>query len=778
MTTKLFRTTAALGAVIALVACSSGAVDDAASGTAAQALFDCNATSQRLACADPADPTKRFICHATGAGSAFVKISVARTSTAHVAGVAHGNGRADQSPGASADDVGAAPGLDCECNARICQSACTGAAAGTACDDGDKCTGDGSCSGDTCQAGAPSCSAGVPVDACNVQSGACNSGTGECLLAPTPAGTACGAGKTCDGNGACVAPPPPTVFINEIESSGGTPGDWIEIVNAGTTAADLSGWKLLDSDNTHTPYVFAAGTTLAGGGHVVVEEAALGFGLGGADSARLFDAAGTLVDSFSWTSHAVTTYGRCPSGTGAFTTTSAVTKGSANDCAPRITINEIESSGGVPGDWVELYNAGVVTVDVSGWTFKDSDDAHAYVIPAGTTIVAGAYLVLDEATFLFGLGSADSARLFDAQGALVDSHAWTSHAATTYGRCPNGSGVFTTTTSVTKGAANDCAGGSSSAKPWPGANAVATADGNAVFGGNLSDLFYEPGVLWAVRNGPSTLFRLVWNGTTWAPDAANGWSSGKQLRYPNGTGSPDAEGTTMAELGSSAMYVATERDNDVSGVSRLSVLRFDTATAGSELVATHEWNLNADLPIVGANIGLEAITWIPDTFLVANGFFDERAGRTYAPADYPNHGTGLFFVGLEANGILYAYALDHASGGFARVATIATGDTASKALYFDRDTGYLWAACGAGCGNEIGVLRIDAKASSPTLGRFRPIGRFARPTSMANLSNEGIAIAPESECSGGFKAFFWADDAETDGHALRTDTIPCGAFIP
>jgi hypothetical protein len=46
----------------------------------------------------------------------------------------------------------------------------------------------------------------------------------------------------------------------------------------------------------------------------------------------------------------------------------------------------------------------------------------------------------------FGLGSADSARLFDPAGAPVDSYSWTAHATTTYGRCPSGSGAFTTTT--------------------------------------------------------------------------------------------------------------------------------------------------------------------------------------------------------------------------------------------------------------------------------------------------------------------------------------------
>jgi hypothetical protein len=42
--------------------------------------------------------------------------------------------------------------------------------------------------------------------------------------------------------------------------------------------------------------------------------------------------------------------------------------------------------------------------------------------------------------------------------------------------------------------------------------------------------------------------------------------------------------------------------------------------------------------------------------------------------------------------------------------------------------------------------------------------------------NEGIAIAPESQCVAEQKSFWWADDSATDGHALRVDTIACGAF--
>ena len=73
------------------------------------------------------------------------------------------------------------------------------------------------------------------------------------------------------------------------------------------------------------------------------------------------------------------------------------------------------------------------------------------------------------------------------------------------------------------------------------------------------------------------------------------------------------------------------------------------------------------------DLGLEAITWVPDTFLLAHSFVDESTGSPYAPASYPNHGGGLFFVGLELNGTIYAYALDHTAVTFHRVATITSG---------------------------------------------------------------------------------------------------------
>ncbi len=574
------------------------------------------------------------------------------------------------------------------------------------------------------------------------------------------------------------------VKINEVESSGGVPGDWIELYNTANVPLSLAGYIVKDNDDTHT-YTLPAGATIPAGGFYVIEEAALGFGLGAADAARFYTPDGSfLVDTYSWTSHAVTTYGRCPDGSGAFQTTTIVTKGAANDCSIIVRINEVESSGGTPGDWTELYNLGPVAANIGGYVFRDNDDTHTYVLPAGTMIPAGGYFVLEEAAFGFGLGAADAARLFRPDGSLADSYSWTAHATTTYGRCPNGTGAFTTTVASTKGAANSCTGTLPANLPWPGDAAITIIDDSAAFHGNMSGLIYEgsgsatPGVLWAVRNGPGTLFRLIWNGTIWTPDAANNWGQGKSLRYPDGSSDPDAEGVTFAAGSAGGMYVSTERNNQNGGlVSRVSILRFDPSAPGATLNATNEWALTTDLPPVAPNSGAEGITFVPDAFLTSHGFFDESKGHLYNPAEYASHAGGLFFVGLEANGNIYAYALNHSDNSFTRIATISSGFAAVMELQFDRELGEFWAVCDDGCGGIHELLAIDARPGLPTTGRFIVTSKFDRPAGMPNLNNEGFAITPQIECVNGKKPVFWSDDSETGGHAIRRGMLTC-AVLP
>jgi hypothetical protein len=696
---------------------------------------------------------------------------------------------------AACDDHNACTVDSCSALAECVNTPSTGAA----CDDGNVCT-----QGEQCVQGA--CAPGMPL----------------------AEGSACGGRQVCSGNAAqCVAA---SIVVNEVESSGGSPGDWVELYNAGTTLVDVSGYRFKDGDDSHTFYSLPAGSLLAPGAYLVLEESQFGFGLGAADSARLYaPSVDSPIDSYAWTAHAALTYGRCPDGTGAFGATTVVSKGGANDCTPpvvvdagtdsgsdagvdagagfdasidagaaSVVVNEVESNGGTPGDWVELYNPGASAIDVSGYRFKDGDDTHSfYFIPAGTSIAPNGYLLLEEAQFGFGLGSADSARLYPPSGdSVVDSYTWTAHAPVSYGRCANGSGSFSANATSTKGATNDCAapmdggsdGGSagndagSAFAPWPGTNSVRTSDAIGTFTSNLSGLTYQPAgesapILWAVTNGPSRLYRLEYDGALWLPAAVDGWDLGKTLVYPAGAGGPDSEGVTKAEWNAPGIYVATERDNNANSVSRLSILRFDTSASGSTLVATHEWNLTADLPVVGPNLGLEAITWIPDSYLVGAGFRDQARAASYDPSLYPDHGNGVFFVGVEASGMIYAYVLDHATGAFQRVADIASGQAGAMDLEFDRDRSTLWSYCDDTCGNRSSLLSVNSDVLSASFGSFVLRALIDRPSSLANINNEGIAIAPESECVAGFKSFFWSDDSDTDGHSLRSDAIPCAPLF-
>ncbi|GJM34737.1 MAG: hypothetical protein DHS20C18_37380 [Saprospiraceae bacterium] len=108
------------------------------------------------------------------------------------------------------------------------------------------------------------------------------------------------------------------------------------------------------------------------------------------------------------------------------------------------------------GDWVELFNASGEAVDLSGWTFKDDDDSHEYMLPQATIMEAWSYLVLcqkvDNFTevhpnvsnflgeFDFGLGSSgDAVRLYDEMGTLVDSVSYGVSAP--WPSAPNGTGA-------------------------------------------------------------------------------------------------------------------------------------------------------------------------------------------------------------------------------------------------------------------------------------------------------------------------------------------------
>jgi len=106
-----------------------------------------------------------------------------------------------------------------------------------------------------------------------------------------------------------------------------------------------------------------------------------------------------------------------------------------------VVINEINYNSNAEtaiGDWVEFYNNGSSSQDLTDWQFKDSDDEHIFQFPVGTILEADDYLVITRTSetftarfpnvanylgnFDFGLSSnGEFLRLFDSEGTLMDS---------------------------------------------------------------------------------------------------------------------------------------------------------------------------------------------------------------------------------------------------------------------------------------------------------------------------------------------------------------------
>ncbi|MEV5969660.1 lamin tail domain-containing protein [Streptomyces sp. NPDC051921] len=433
--------------------------------------------------------------------------------------------------------------------------------------------------------------------------------------------------------------------------------------------------------------------------------------------------------------------------------------------ADDIRINEVVTTGGV-NDSIELFNKGAAAVDVSGWILKDDNNSSKFTVPSGTTVAPGAVRAFDVSAS-FGLGSGDKARLYLPGGStLVDSFTWTSHSAPSWSRCPDGTGAFAQS-ALTLGALNNCGGGTGP-EAWPGGSSVATADGTDVFGSDLSGLYEEGSVLWGAQNS-GKLWRLVRDGAGgWRPDTANGWTSGKALRFPGGTGAPDSEAVTLTGAGAAGgAYVASERNGDASGTSRLSVLRYDVDTGtGTTLTATREWNLTAGLPAVGSNAGFEAITWIPDATLTAAGFKDGTTGAVYDPSRFGAHAGGVFFVGVEGTGAVHGYVLED-SGAATRIATTSSGMAGVMELQWEPQAARLWVVCDDTCSGRHRTMKIGGD------GGFAPAADYNRPAGMADLNNEGFTLAAADECVAGTRPVYWADDSNTGGHAIRRGTVAC-----
>lgn len=259
--------------------------------------------------------------------------------------------------------------------------------------------------------------------------------------------------------------------INYKSASFQDAGDWFEIHNTGNTAFNMGGWTVTD-DTTNLIYIIPANTILPAYGYLVFVSDTVKFkklypsvknylgnfkfGLGSTDDQiRLYNVAGTPVNAMKYGSSApwpVNVAGRGYSieltdsdawlSDGSKWRRSGCMGGSPGgpntNCYDSVWIAEFNynsASRADAGDWVELWNAGNKTVDISNWLFSDSDPNDTFIIQNNTILQPKQRLVLAssisklyklhdtivnvQGNFKFGLSSkGDALVLRDTSGRL------------------------------------------------------------------------------------------------------------------------------------------------------------------------------------------------------------------------------------------------------------------------------------------------------------------------------------------------------------------------
>lgn len=605
----------------------------------------------------------------------------------------------------------------------------------------------------------------------------------------------------------------PNLKINEIETDGSP--DWAELINFSSDPLDVSGYVLEGALNGFTVTLPADTVIPAGGVYLASGTQFPALKLKKGDTFTVLAADGTTqIDSQTWGDAHLSTSGL--NGAGEFVHLDVKTPGELNpgqgedggtpvdDSYRAIAINEVTSE----ADTYELFNSGDVDVDVAGWLQNDGTHTpSALDAPNGTVVPAHGFLTLNSNQGLSKDG--DAVRLYLADGTtLVDEIVWTGMDAQpgSLSRCGDGTENWLHTerdsfseSNVTacSGRIIDLSGGTvpcqteapsdlGAEQPggvaWPGSQDWKVVDNqcefnSAVSGQDVSGLDIDPehpDVMWAVKN-KNHVYRLIKDGDRWVKDPSGGWAEGKDLVFSGATdpvvSQPDTEGITVGSDG--FLYVTTERDNTNKSVALDSVLRFDPNEAGGILHPTAQWNVTADFagvidPAVkdDANLGFEGITWVPDSALTASGFVDQSTGRAYDPSDYAGHGDGLFFLALEKNGDLYAYALSADGAAAQRIATVTTGMPRIADVQWDADNQRIWAVADDSVGGSTTLLKADD-------GEFVVDRVYNRPTGLANLNLEGFALAPDSTCVDGVKQVVRSDDGNNGGHSLWAGTVSC-----
>ena len=281
------------------------------------------------------------------------------------------------------------------------------------------------------------------------------------------------------------------------------------------------------------------------------------------------------------------------------------------------------------------------------------------------------------------------------------------------------------------------------------------------FQSNLSGAAWNPvsRTLWVASNGgPARI---------WTIDL----SDPEQPFIPEEVGIPaqwgylndfrDLEALTFVDFEErSTLYTLAENDN--------SITRWDMSTHAIA-AAEQVWDLWELLPPPSGYWGSEALTFVPDAYLVAQGFTDS-AGELAQSAGGLG---GLMLVGHQSGGRVFALDLDVVSGDAALVGEYSTTQDEVAGLEFDRSTGllYIWHG-GAPLSLEAARLSSSPDGDGRRLDAVRVhVGPGVPAGGSSNI--EGFAITGSGDCVAGSRSAFLTTDDGGAWSLLRYAEFPC-----
>lgn len=300
---------------------------------------------------------------------------------------------------------------------------------------------------------------------------------------------------------------------------------------------------------------------------------------------------------------------------------------------------------------------------------------------------------------------------------------------------------------------------------WPAesaAEATSLTDlrpGDDGFEYDLSGAHFNPvtRTLWLCRNGPTNAQSGVWavveTPTGWALETRNG-----EVAEWRGLG--DLEGVTQADF---------EEADTVYGIfeGEEKIKELDLSVSGVVQIV-NEWNTRPYLPLDGG-WGAEGIAFVPDRFLVEQGFRNE-GGVLYTSTGGMG---GIMLVGHQKGGRVYAFDLDRSNGTFVYVGAYKTQSTLeTSGIEFDRSDGTLWLWHGAGR-NRLEAARLSVHIDDEEW-MFDAIATFGQPDPPGvDRNHEGIALIPSDECVDDARGLFMTTDGGLSRSLLWYRRFPC-----